>query len=90
MECTLGRGDLLRLAGGTRGATLHCLKGTVWLTVGDGRDYLVHQGDSFRLPAAATALAEALGSAEVRLVAAAVEAAGAGPLVTLEACRWLS
>jgi len=87
MECSLGKGDLLRLAGGSKGALLHCLEGTVWLTKGDGADYLVHQGESFWLAAAQAALVEALGSAQIRLEAPARQGAGARPQLTLEACR---
>ena len=67
MECSLGTGDLLRLTGGSQGTRLHCLRGTVWLTRGDGVDYLVHQGQSIALACADSALVEALGAAEVRL-----------------------
>lgn len=67
MECSLGKGELMRLSGGERGLALRCLRGTIWLTIGDGRDYLVKQGTSFELRESASALAEALGEAEVRL-----------------------
>jgi len=87
MECSLGVGDLLRLAGGPRGIELRCLKGSIWLTKGDGVDYLVHAGNSFQLPAGATAIVEALGQAEFRLVNAAGTATGAASPLSLNACR---
>ena len=86
MTCKLGTGDLLRLEGGSKGALLHCLRGTIWLTNGDGVDYLVRQGQSFPLEEAASAVVEALGSAEIRLDAAAREGAGARAPLPLEAC----
>lgn len=67
MECCLGKGELMRLSGGAEGLVLFCLKGTIWLTTGDGRDYLVRQGSSFELKEGDQALAEALGSADIRL-----------------------
>jgi hypothetical protein len=90
MECSLGKGDLLRLEGGPKGVVLNCLSGTVWLTKGDGLDYLVNQGRRFALGAGATALVEALGSAEFRLEAAACEAAGIRPIMAASACRSFS
>jgi len=68
MECTLKTGDLLRLSGGARGTELTCLAGTLWLTQGDGVDYLVAAGHAFRLAAGASAIVEGLGRAEFRLV----------------------
>jgi hypothetical protein len=67
MECSLGKGELMRLSGSERGLLLHCLSGTIWLTTGDGRDYLVLQGKSFQLQEGASALAEALDSGRIRL-----------------------
>ena len=75
MECSLGKGDLLRLSGGSKGMVLRCLKGTIWLTNGDGMDYLVYQGCCFELEAGVAAVVEALGSAEIGLEAAACEGA---------------
>ena len=89
MKCTLGTGDLLRLEGGPKGVLLHCLQGTVWLTNGDGADYLVRPGESFALAKAATAVVEALGVAEIRLRSAAREGAGSRPVLALEACLQL-
>jgi hypothetical protein len=75
MECTLGMGDLLSLKGGSKGLMLHCLQGTIWLTQGDGVDYLIHQGHHFDLGPEATAVIEALGLAEFRLETAACRCA---------------
>ena len=87
MECALKTGDLLRLAGGSQGMRLHCLRGTIWLTKGDGVDYLVRQGQSFNLTCRDAAVVEALGSAELRLEPGASGRAGASPVLTLAACR---
>ena len=87
MECNLGQGDLLRLEGRTEGIVLRSLKGTVWLTKGDGVDYLVHEGCSCRLRAGETAVVEAIGSAEIRLEAVASEAVKVGPILSLVSCR---
>ncbi len=64
MECCLTKGELLRLEGGNRGLFLNCGSGTVWLTLGDGADYLVLAGKSFEIPAHRVAVVEALESAE--------------------------
>lgn len=69
MECFLEKGELMRLEGGRRGIVLRCLRGTIWLTIGDGRDYLLRQGASFELRQGTAALAQALGTAEMRLEA---------------------
>lgn len=87
MECNLGQGDLLRLEGGPKGVAICCLKGTIWLTKGDGTDYLISHGHNFRLAAGATALVEALGSAEVRLQSASCEGAPARPVLSPMTCR---
>jgi hypothetical protein len=67
MECCLEKGELIRLDGGNTGLILRCEGGTLWLTCGDGADYLVHAGRSFELPAGRIATAEALESAEFYL-----------------------
>jgi len=87
MECNLGKGELLQLEGRPKGVVVHCLKGTIWLTNGDGVDYLVHQGGSFRLGSGASAVVEALGVAEIRLQAAACEGASIRPLLSQVAHR---
>jgi hypothetical protein len=87
MKCGLGKQDLLQLEGGPKGIVLHNLKGTIWLTKGDGVDYLIYQGQSFQLAAGAKALVEALGSAEIWLEAAACEGAGVRPIMAPDACR---
>lgn len=82
MECGLERGELVRLSGGCRGTELACRTGTLWLTRGDGVDYLVHEGKSFLLAAGESAVVEALGPAEFRLREHA-ERAGGAPLPRL-------
>jgi len=87
MDCTLGKGELLRINGHPGGMVLRCIKGTVWITNGNGMDYLVHEGKIFRLDPAATTVIEALGPAEVRLETLECEAAGPRPALSLAACR---
>jgi hypothetical protein len=89
MECSLARGDLLRLEGGARGVVLACLKGTLWLTCGDGVDYLVKQGSRFSLEAGSQALVEGIAAAEFRLEPAGRQ--GAFPATAeLRACGSLT
>jgi hypothetical protein len=46
---------------------LACLNGTLWLTRGDGVDYLIRQGCRFSLEAGSVALVEGMAAAEFRL-----------------------
>lgn len=71
MECCLSRGELIRLDGGVKGVVLRCRSGAVWLTCGDGADYLIRAGRSFELPPRRTAVAEALETVEFHLGEAA-------------------
>ena len=71
MECCLGKSELMRISGGDSGVLLRCLKGTLWVTIGDGIDYLVYHGRSLELSAGTPALVEALGPAEMRVEPAA-------------------
>jgi len=87
MECNLGQGDLLRLEGKPKGVVLQCLTGTVWLTQGDGMDYLICAGRSFEMQAGTTAVVEALGSAEIRLKAPATAGANLNPMLSRFAFR---
>jgi len=67
MECSLSQGELIRLDGEKDGVILRCTSGTIWLTCGDGRDYLLSAGNSFELAARQVAVAEALQAAECTL-----------------------
>jgi hypothetical protein len=67
MECSLVTGELVRLDGGSGGVRLRCLSGTLWLTRGDGVDYLLAPGTPFDLAPRTEALVEALGTAHLRL-----------------------
>ncbi|GAC1450916.1 MAG: hypothetical protein PVSMB11_12040 [Desulfuromonadaceae bacterium] len=67
MECCLAQGELIRLDGEKDGVVLRCTSGTIWLTCGDGRDYLLSAGNSFELAARRVAVAEALQTAECTL-----------------------
>jgi hypothetical protein len=90
MECGLDNGELMQVAGGKEGLVLRCLKGTLWVTQGDGTDYIVHQGSCFKLKAGATALLEGIGSAEMRLEAAPCKGPGIAPLTTRHTCHAIS
>ena len=86
MECCLGKGELMDVAGGQKGLVLRCLNGTLWLTIGNGMDYLIHEGGCFNLGAGVSALVEALGSAEIRLEAASCEGTSVVPIAAFQAC----
>lgn len=60
MECCLSKGELIKLDGGKSGLVLRCTLGTVWLTCGDGTDYLLSAGRSFELAPLRNAVIEAL------------------------------
>ena len=64
MECCLEKGELIRLDGGKSGLLLNCNAGTVWVTSGNGADYLIPSGKRFEIPACQIAVVEALESAE--------------------------
>jgi len=76
MEFRVEAGDLLRLDGGSKGTVLHCVRGTVWLTKGDGVDYLLHQESRHEIKAGEASVVEALGTAEVRVEAVGCERGG--------------
>jgi hypothetical protein len=67
MECYLAQGELIRLDGKKEGVVLRCTSGTIWLTCGDGRDYLLPVGKSFTIGARQFAVAEALQEVECTL-----------------------
>jgi hypothetical protein len=66
MRCSLGKGELFKLEAAS-GNCLRCLKGLLWVTVGDGRDYLVTDGCPIQRLSGKTALIEALEDSEIRL-----------------------
>jgi len=68
MECSLAQGELIRVDSGKEGVTLRCSSGTVWLTCGNGVDYLLYAGKSFVVAANQVAVVEALLAAECTLV----------------------
>jgi len=67
MECFLTKGELIRLDGGKDGMLLRCVTGTMWVTCGDGADYLIYAGKSFKLSPRQVATAEALQAVEFYL-----------------------
>lgn len=87
MECCLAQGELIRLDGGKDGVLLRCSSGTIWLTCGDGRDYLLSAGSSFELAAGQAAVAEALHTAECTLgKPASARVLTRSPVIRLAAC----
>ena len=76
----------MRVAGG-EGLVLRCLKGTLWLTIGDGMDYLIHEGGSFNLGAGTSSIIEALGASEMRLAPQPCHGATIRPLAPRQPCR---
>lgn len=67
MEWCIGKGELLRLESGTTGLTLRCASGIVWITRGDGADYLLAPGRCFDLARGENALVEGLQASELHL-----------------------
>jgi len=86
MECCLAEGELIRLDGGKEGLVLCCKSGTVWLTKGDGIDYLVQAGKSVTLAKGEYALVEALRPSEFRVARPAARGEMATPVLGLVAC----
>jgi hypothetical protein len=87
MECYLTQGELIRVDGGKEGVTLRCSSGTVWLTCGNGVDYLLRAGKSFAVAANQVAVAEALQAAECTLVKPLSERSPVlRPAIRLAAC----
>jgi hypothetical protein len=66
---------------------LRCGSGTVWLTCGDGRDYLLGAGTAFEIKANQVAVAEALQPVECSIVmAAASPNLRQSPVIRFAAC----
>ena len=87
MECCLAPKELLRLDGGTVGVRVRCTSGTVWLTKGDGVDYIIPCGRIFDLPAGESALVEALEPATIHLGDLSIQVAPHTSTIGLAACR---
>lgn len=67
MDCYLAQGELIRLEGGKEGLELYCKAGGVWMTKGDGVDYLIHAGSRLVLLKGEKALVEALKASDICL-----------------------
>ncbi|WP_136527019.1 DUF2917 domain-containing protein [Geomonas ferrireducens] len=87
MDCSLEKGEVLRLGGGP-GLRLHCTQGALWITIGDGRDYVIHAGSCFELEKGCTALTEALASAKLCVVN--TEHVADNAAISLRTCRLAS
>ena len=68
MEISLPKNELLSIEGKRRPLSLACLAGTIWVTDGSGRDYLLSAGRTFTVSGSETIVVESLDGAEVRLV----------------------
>jgi hypothetical protein len=66
MELCIAAGELIKLEGGRKGLVLRCTSGLVWLTKGDGNDYLIPAGKPVTLARGESALVEALKPSELR------------------------
>ncbi|TGU69994.1 DUF2917 domain-containing protein [Geomonas terrae] len=86
MDCSLEKGEVLRLGGGP-GLRLHCRQGAIWITTGDGRDYVIRAGSCFELEKGCTALTEALASAKLCVD---IEHATDSTAISLRTCRHAS
>ncbi|MDD2542653.1 MAG: DUF2917 domain-containing protein [Desulfuromonadaceae bacterium] len=87
MECYLAQGELIRVDGKKDGILLCCTSGAIWVTCGDGRDYLLSAGNSFEIAARQVAVAEALQAAECTLgTPLARRDALQKPIIRLAAC----
>jgi Protein of unknown function (DUF2917) len=65
MRCSLGKGELFKLEAASE-SDLRCLKGLLWITTGDGRDYLLTDNCPLQRLSGKTALIEALEDSELR------------------------
>lgn len=86
MECCLAEGELIRLDGGKEGLELCCTIGTVWLTKGDGMDYLIPAGKRLKLAKGESALVEALRPSDFRVGKPAAIGGMAKPVLGLAGC----
>ncbi|NVO01012.1 MAG: hypothetical protein HXX17_17010 [Geobacteraceae bacterium] len=66
MKCSLKKGELFTLEA-TSENDLRCLKGLLWVTTGDGIDYLVTDSCPVKRLTGKKALIEALEDSEIRL-----------------------
>ena len=86
MECCLAEGELLRLVGGKEGLVLRCTAGALWLTKGDGVDYLLPAGKRIMLAKRENALVEALEQSEFHLGEPSLTGDLGKPVIGLVAC----
>ncbi len=86
MEFSLAEGELIRLEGGREGLVLRCMTGTLWLTKGDGVDYLIHPSRPASLAKNEAALVEALEQSELILGEPKSTGNLARPVIGLAGC----
>lgn len=66
MNCSLQKGEIFSLEAALENE-LRCLKGHLWITVGDGIDYLVTDSCPLRRLSSKRVLIEALEDSEIRI-----------------------
>ena len=86
MEFCLAEGELIRLEGGREGLVLRCMTGTLWLTKGDGLDYLIQPGRPTTLAKNEAALVEALEQSELNIGEPRSTGNLARPVIGLAGC----
>lgn len=86
MEICLVKGELIRMDGGKNGLELRCPVGLVWVTKGDGADYLISGNKRIMLEKRESALVEALEYSEMRLGSANPAAGVLHPAFGLAGC----
>jgi hypothetical protein len=86
MECCLAKGELVKLEGRKDGLVLRCTVGTLWLTNGDGIDYLIPTGKRTTLAKGEIALVEALEQSELHLGEPATASDMAKAVIRLAMC----
>lgn len=86
MECCLAQGELVKLDSGKEAVTIRCTTGSVWMTKGDGIDYMVNAGSRITLTVGESALVEALVPSEIRIGNPAAAGAMLRPVIGLAAC----
>lgn len=64
MKCSLGKGELFKLETASE-SDLRCLKGSLWITIDDGRDYLLTDSSPIQRLRGRNALIEALEDSEI-------------------------
>ncbi len=68
MECSLSERELIWVDGEKGETVIQCRTGSVWVTRGDGADYIVRSGSCMKLSAGERCLVEALSASEIAIM----------------------